>query len=82
MEVVSSGVAAEVTRRRVLATSRASASSRRLPGKEKFRNHLSPHHSDPMILMMGLLRLAGTLDPTIRKRRSPKSEGRKKSEVR
>jgi len=83
MEGVSTCVAAEVTRRKALATSRVSASSRRrLPGKGKFRNHLEPHHSDPMILTMELLRLVSTLVPPIRKIRRPKSEGRKKSEVR
>ncbi len=64
MEVVSSGVAAEVTRRKDLSPSRVSASSlRRLPGKGNFRNHLEPHHSDPMILMMESFRLARTLSP-------------------
>ncbi len=77
MEVVSSGVAAEVTRRRVLATSRVTASSRRrLPGKGKFRNHLDPHHSDPMILMTELFRLVRALAPPISKFRRPKSEDR------
>jgi len=77
MEVVSSGVAVEVASRKVFAPSRASASSRRwLPGKEKFPNPFEPHHSDPMILITELFRLAGTLDPTIRKFRRPKSEGR------
>ncbi len=106
MEVVSSGVAAKVTRQKVLSPSRTSASSRRRPGKGKFSNRFELHHSDPMILMRELFRLARTLDPPEkefqvssskfqvagsgsgrrsvgeREFRRPKSEGRKKSEVR